>query len=86
MNDKLSMIKAQMLAACTTIYDEESMTSLELSARTACKVNEVVKLVNMLVESFDDIVNEHINKLIDNGTFRIENNSLVLEKAGDTDE
>lgn len=85
MGEKLKALRAQMLQACTTIYDEEGMTSLELAARTACKVNECVKLVNMLVDSIDDIVNDHIIELVEVGTFRIENNTLVLEGTNDGD-
>lgn len=78
MGDKLKLLKAQMLQACTTIYDEEGMTSLELAAKTACKVNEVVKLVNMLVDSTEDIVIGHIGDQISKGNFRVEGEKLIL--------
>ena len=88
MNSKLSMIKAQMLATCTSIYDEESMTSLELAARTACKVNEVVKLTNMLLDNIEELVQEQvtakIKDLIMKGAFYIEDDTLVIAEEVST--
>lgn len=83
MGEKLKLLKAQMLNACTTIYDEEAMTGLELSARTACKVNECVKMVNFMLENMETLVEEHIADLINTGSFRIENDILILDKAGE---
>lgn len=71
-----------MLQACTTIYDEESMTALELAGRTACKVNEIVRLVNELVDSIEVIVTEHISELVDTKTMRIENETIVIDSIG----
>lgn len=82
MGEKLKLLKAQMLQACTTIYDEEGMTALELAGRTACKVNEVVKLVNMLVDSIEDIVTDHIGDLVASNTMRIENETIVIDSIG----
>ena len=80
MTKTIESLKALMLHTCTSIYDEEAMTSLELSARTACKVNEVVKLTNTFVDSIPQIVREYIAYLVETGSFRIENNTLVIEE------
>ena len=80
MTKTIESLKAMMLSACTSIYDEEAMTSLELAARTACKVNEVVKITNTLVDSIPKIVQEYIAYLVETGSFRIENNTLVIEE------
>ena len=82
MGERLKLLRAQMLNACTTIYEEESMTGLELAAKTACKVNECVKMVNMLVDNIEKIVEEHIAELVDVGTMRIENDAIVIDDVG----
>lgn len=83
MGEKTKLLKAQMLQTCTTIYDEEGMTALELAGRTACKVNECVKMVNLTVESLEDIVKETITNLVIEGVFKIENDTLIIEQEVD---
>lgn len=50
-----------------SIYDEEAMTALELSARTAGKVNECVEAVNEI----PDIVKEDIDGVLNSGEFDV---------------
>lgn len=60
-----------------SIYDEEAMTALELSGRTASKVNECIEAVNKNTEETErqtkeiipNAIDEHINNHINNGTF-----------------
>lgn len=48
-----------------TVYDEVAMTTLQLAARTAAKVNECVGEVNKI----PDVVDDALQEAIDNGTF-----------------
>lgn len=67
-----------MLQTCTTIYGEDSMTALELAGETACKVNECVKMVNMMIDHIDTIISERIGEMIDGGSFYIDGDKLVI--------
>ena len=83
MGERLKLLRAQMLNTCTTIYEEESMTGLELAAKTACKVNECVKMVNMLIDNLEKIIEDHIEELVNTDSFRIEDEGLVFDKGGE---
>lgn len=59
-----------------SVYDEEALTALELSARTAGKVNQVVDAFNNLdkdttskLEKIPSIVSSEVKKLLDQGAF-----------------
>lgn len=67
-----------------TVYDEESLTALELTARTAAKVNETVDGFNELEKSTNEqldhirdvampsYVTETVNRHIENGDFDVQ--------------
>lgn len=63
----------------TTIHDEEAMTALELAGRTAGKVNECIEQVNKNTENLPGMVNDTVQKHIDNGAF----NDQISKFAGD---
>lgn len=49
-NEKLAKLHAYALSAKTSIINEDAMTAIELAAATACKVNECVDAINLLIE------------------------------------
>ena len=57
--EKLLKLKAYAVTAKTSIYNEDAMTAIELAGQTACKVNELVDAINLLIE----IVEEHSDYL-----------------------
>lgn len=66
-HDPLSPISRYSYACIKSVYDEEAMTALELSGRTAAKVNECCKAVNECVN--------HVNEMID---ILNEQNQIIL--------
>lgn len=69
----------------STIYDEESLTALQLVGRTAAKVNECVDEVNGIPRKIIDDVQKHINngdfnKQIDNYTKEVRQQIVSTEK------
>lgn len=54
--ENLAKLRAYALTAKTAIYNEDAMTAIELSAATACKVNECVEAINLIIETVDNIV------------------------------
>lgn len=61
----IDKINHYALESNPTVYDEESLTALQLIARTTGKVNECVEQVNELPRMVSDDVQKHIN----NGDF-----------------
>lgn len=68
-----------------TVYDEEALTALQLSARTAGKMNEVVQAFNDLEKSVPGIVADDVQTHIDGGAFdkQIDKNMGNLGKKVD---
>ena len=54
--EKLAKIRAYALTAKTAIYNEDAMTAIELAGQTACKVNECVDAMNMLIEAVEELI------------------------------
>lgn len=54
--EKLKQIRALALTAKTSIYNEDAMTAIELAGVTACKVNEVVDIVNKMIDAVEDVI------------------------------
>lgn len=52
-----------------SVYDEEALTALQLSAKTAGKMNEVIHAFNDLEESVPDIVADDVQDHIEKGNF-----------------
>lgn len=52
-----------------TQFDEEALTALQLTARTAGKMNEVIRGFNELEESVPGIVTQDVQRHIDSGAF-----------------
>lgn len=52
-----------------TAYDEEALTALQLTAKTAGKMNEVIHAFNDLEESVPGIVADDVQKHIEDGAF-----------------
>lgn len=52
-----------------TVYDEESLTALQLAARTTGKVNEVVEQINKNTADLPDMVGDTVQAHIDSGKF-----------------
>ena len=72
-----------------TVYDEEALTSLELAARTAAKVNEGVKVINEVEKRVDDaienipaVVASDVVKHIQSGDFDKEINDYAGDLEG----
>lgn len=80
----LDTLRTHISNMCTSIYDEESMTALELAGNTAAKVNECVKLTNMLIDHIDQVITERIGELIGGGQFYIKDGKLII--VGDSDD
>ena len=53
--EKLAQLRAYAITAKTCIYNEDAMTALELSGATACKVNECVEAINLLIDVIEEI-------------------------------
>lgn len=71
----LNKISHYALTNHNTVYDEEALSSLELAARNAAKINEAVEVINQqisIIESeiskFEDYANAAVDEAIDNGT------------------
>lgn len=75
----ISPIPHYSLENPATVYDEESLTALQLAARTAAKVNEAVEAVNenttrvreaeeYMVEKLPEFVEDRVDELQENGT------------------
>lgn len=65
-----------------TIYDEESMTALQLAGRTAAKVNECIDQVNTNTENLPGQVTRAVQSHIDNGAF----DEQIDQYAGEMEE
>lgn len=53
--NKLAQLRAYALTAKTCIYNEDAMTAIELAGQTACKVNECVEAINLIIEAIDQL-------------------------------
>ena len=58
--EKIAQIRAYAITAKTAIYNEDAMTAIELAGVTACKVNECVNAINMIVEVLDTITSNNV--------------------------
>ena len=56
--EKLIKLRAYAVTAKTAIYNEDAMTAIELAGQTACKVNECVDAINMLIEVVEELTTD----------------------------
>ena len=53
--EKIEKLKAYALTAKTSIYNEDAMTAIQLAGQTACKVNECVDAINLMLEVITEV-------------------------------
>ena len=53
--EKIEKLRAYALTAKTSIYNEDAMTAIQLAGQTACKVNECVDAINLMLEIFTEV-------------------------------
>lgn len=85
----INPIRHFAMLAAPSIHDEEAMTALELSARTAGKVNECIEAVNKneetmkeAIDQIPDQIVEDLGKLIMDGTIAGMLNGEVADQLG----
>lgn len=52
--EKIEKLRAYALTAKTCIYNEDAMTAIQLAGQTACKVNECVEAINLMLDTIED--------------------------------
>ena len=55
LNEKITKLRAYALTAKTAIYNEDAMTAIELAGVTACKVNECIEAINMMLDIIETL-------------------------------
>lgn len=65
----LLKINHYSITAPASVYDEEALTAIELSARTAKKVNDCVDAFNNLESTIDKTIDDSVNDYIEKGGF-----------------
>ena len=79
MNNPIELLRCLAIATACTVHDEEALSALELSGRTAAKVNECVKLVNDTCEKLDKQLYETLKEAL---KFYLENGELETALDG----
>lgn len=55
LTEQIAKLRAYALTAKTAIYNEDAMTAIELSAATACKVNECIDAINSMLDIVEQV-------------------------------